>query len=187
MGEGSSRCSNSSRAKLPTRRQFIKVGIAGAAVLAATRWFEGSQTATATGFRVLDAGTAAVMSAFVPVVLAGSIPEESQARARAIREVVEAFDRAVAGLSPAVQQEIDQLFSVLRFAPVRIVLTGLWEPVESSSPEEIAAFLTRWRHSRFGIQRAGYQALTQLVQASWYDNPASWAAIGYPGPPALSA
>ena len=47
------------------------------------------------------------------------------------------------------------------------------------------AFLTRWRHSRFEIQRAGYQALSQLIQASWYDNPASWATIGYPGPPKL--
>lgn len=187
MGEGSRHCSSSCCAKLPTRRQFIKVGIAGAAVLAATRWLEGSQAATAAGFRVLDERTAAMMSAFIPIVLTGSLPEESQARARAIREVVEAFDRAVSGLSHAVQQEVDDLFGVLRFAPARIALTGLWDPVESSSAEEIAAFLTRWRHSRFGIQRAGYHALTQLIQASWYGNSASWATIGYPGPPALAA
>ncbi|MGZ5101688.1 MAG: hypothetical protein ACXWGX_13915 [Usitatibacter sp.] len=172
---------------MPTRRQFIKVGLAGAAILAATRCLEGSQAATATGFQVLDARTAAVMAAMIPVVLSGSLPGESQARARAIREVVEAFDRAVAGLSPAVQNEVDQLFGVLRFAPVRIALTGLWDPVELSSAEEIAAFLTRWRHSRFGIQRAGYQALTQLIQASWFGSTASWAAIGYPGPPSLAA
>jgi hypothetical protein len=172
---------------LPTRRQFLQVGIAGAAVLVATRWLEGPQAAAAPGFRVLDTATAAMLSAFIPVVLADSLPEEAPARARAIREVVEGFDRSVSGLSPSVQQEVDQLFSLLRFAPVRIALTGLWSPVESSTPEEIAAFLTRWRHSRFGIQRAGYQALTQLIQASWYDNPTSWAAIGYPGPPSLAA
>jgi len=90
------------------------------------------------------------------------------------------------GLTPAVQKEVEQLFSVLRFAPSRLAFTGLWQPIEEAPPEEIAAFFTRWRHSRFEIQRAGYQALTQLVQASWYDNPTSWAAIGYPGPPKLS-
>ena len=170
---------------MPTRRQFIQVGLAGAAVFATVRWLEGSQAAAAANFRFLDAPGVVMVGAFVPVVLAGSLPEETAARARAIREVVEAFDRAVAGLSPAVQKEVDQLFGVLRFAPARLAFTGLWAPVEESPPEEVAAFLARWRHSRFEIQRAGYQALTQLIQASWYDNPASWAAIGYPGPPKL--
>jgi hypothetical protein len=82
-----------------------------------------------------------------------------------------------------VQKEVDELFSVLRFAPARLMFTGLWSSLEDSTPEEIAAFLTRWRHSRFDIQRAGYQAMTQLLQAAWYGNSASWAAIGYPGAP----
>jgi hypothetical protein len=172
---------------LPTRRQFIKVGVAGAAVLAAARWLDAPQAAPAKGYRALDARSAAIAAAFIPVVLDGSLPDEPQARARAIGEVVAAFDRAVAGLSPSVQEEMQQLFSVMRFPPTRIALTGLWVAVEDSPREEIAAFLRRWRFSRFDIQRAGYQALTQLLQAAWYDNPSSWLAIGYPGPPSLAA
>lgn len=172
---------------MPTRRQLIKAGIAGAALLAGARWLDSPRAAPAKGYAALDARSAAMAAAFIPVVLEGSLPEEPQARARAIGEVVEAFDRAVAGLSPAVQREVEQLFSVLRFAPTRIALTGLWSPVEESTREEIAAFFTRWRFSRFEIQRSGYQALTQLLQAAWYDNPTSWAAIGYPGPPSLAA
>jgi hypothetical protein len=80
---------------------------------------------------------------------------------------------------------VDQLFSVLRIAPMRIPFTGLWAPIEESTPEEIAGFLRRWRTSRFEIQRAGYQALTQLTQAAWYGNSDSWTRIGYPGPPPL--
>ena len=137
------------------------------------------------GHRILDARSAAMVAAIVPVVLAGSLPEAGEARAKAIADTVDAFDRAVAGLSAAVQKEVEELFSVLRFAPTRLAFTGLWEPVEEAGAAEVAAFLRRWRSSRFEIQRAGYQALTQLIQASWYDNPASWAAIGYPGPPAL--
>ena len=171
---------------MPTRRQFIKVGLASAALLATVRWLDRPHAAPATPYRFLDDSSAAIAAAFVPVVLEGAMPADPQARARAIGEVVEAFDRAVAGLSPAVQKEVEQLFGVLRFPPARLAFTGLWASVEESTPQEIAAFLTRWRRSRFEIQRAGYQALTQLLQASWYDNPASWAAIGYPGPPKLA-
>ena len=83
------------------------------------------------------------------------------------------------------QEELAQLFSFLAFAPSRLAFAGLWVPIDESKPEEIKAFLTRWRHSRFDLQRVSYQALTQLIQASWYDNPQAWAAIGYPGPPSI--
>lgn len=171
---------------MPSRRQFIKVGLAGAAVLATVRWLESPQAAPATDLRFLDISGVAMVAAVVPVVLAGSLPEDTQARARAVREVVEAFDRAVGGLSAGVQREVDQLFSVLRFPPARFAFTGLWAPVEESSSDEVAAFLSRWRRSRFDIQRAGYQALTQLIQAAWYGNASSWSALGYPGAPALN-
>jgi hypothetical protein len=172
---------------LPTRRQFIKVGLAGTAVLAAVRWLEDARADPAPNHRFLDTTGVVMIATIVPVVLEGELPEDVPARARAIREVVEGFDRAVTGLSLAVQAEVDQLLGVLRFAPARLAFTGLWAPVEESTDDEIKAFLTRWRHSRFDIQRAGYQALTQLIQAAWYDNPDSWATIGYPGPPRLTA
>ncbi len=170
---------------MPSRRTFIKVGIAGGMVFAAARFLDRPGAVAADPYQFLDARTAAVTAALVPVVLAGVLPTEAAARARAIEETTTAFDRAVAGLSPAVRKEVDELFSILRFAPARLMFTGLWHPVEESPPEEIAAFLKRWRHSRFEIQRAGYQAITQLLQAAWYGNPASWALIGYPGAPVL--
>ena len=169
-----------------TRRRFLQVGAAGVAVLVVARVLD-RPDAPAAPLRVLDAGSAAIVTALVPVVLAGAIPAQGAARETAIREVVEAFDRAIAGLSPAVRGEIDDLLGVLRFAPTRAALTGLWQPLERATPEAIAAFLARWRESRFDLLRAGYQALTQLIQASWYDNPGAWGAIGYPGPPTLQA
>ena len=156
------------------RRQFLQVGVAGAIVLATVPVMSRPR-----------ATSAALVGALAPVVLAGALPAEPKAREAAVREVVEAFHRAVAGMSPAVQEEIGELVGLLTFAPTRILFTGLSSPVEKSPPEEIAKFLTRWRRSDFDLLRAGYQALTQLIQASWYDNPASWAAIGYPGPPRL--
>jgi len=170
---------------LVTRRQFIKVGLAGAMLFAAARMLERPSAAASPRYRSLDEQSAATVEAFVPVILAGSLPEEPEARARAVREVVEAFDRAVSGLALTTQEEIIQLFSFLHFGPTRVAFAGLWAPVVDSSRDELGAFLLRWRVSRFDLQRASYQALTQLIQAAWYGNSSSWAAIGYPGPPQL--
>jgi hypothetical protein len=153
----------------PGRRRFLQVGLAGTAVLATAGWF-----ATSRG---------GVVEALVPVVLDGSLPAPGPERERAVRDVTEAFHRAVAGLTPAVQGEVAQLLALLRFAPTRLAFTGIAAPLDAAAPADIAAFLARWRASRFDLLRASYQALTQLIQAAWYDNPASWAAIGYPGPP----
>jgi hypothetical protein len=171
---------------LLTRRRFIKVGIAGAALFAAARYLDRPLAAPANGYRVLDENSAAIVRALIPVVLAGSIPREEIARVRAVSETLAAFDRAVSGLAPAVQDELTQLFSFLNFTPSRVAFAGLLTPIDEAPPGDIKAFLTRWRHGRFDLQRQSYEALTQLIQASWYDNPASWKAIGYPGPPVLA-
>ncbi len=171
---------------MPTRRQFIKVGLAGAALFAAARYLDQPSAARTGDYRVLDEDAAKIMRALIPVVLAGSLSADETERARTVVDVLAAFDRAVSGLAPAVQEELGQLFSFLHFAPSRLAFAGLWAPVDETPREELKAFLTRWRHSRFDLQRQSYEALTQLVQASWYDNPASWKAIGYPGPPAVT-
>ena len=171
---------------MPSRRTFITVGLAGGALLAAVRFLDRPVPVAADpAYQFLDARTAAVAAALVPAVLEGALPADAAARARAIEETTAAFDRAVAGLSPSVRKEVDELFAILRYAPARLMFTGLWDPVEESSAAEVGAFLRRWRHSRLEIQRAGYQAVTQLIQAAWYGNSASWAFIGYPGAPML--
>ena len=172
---------------MPTRRQFLVVGLAGAGVLAAARLLDRGGGAVRSPLQVLDARDARIVHALVPVVLAGALPPTLDARTDAVREVVAAFDRAVSGLAPAVQEEIADLFSLLGFAPTRLLFTGITSAWEEASEAEVRAFLERWRTSRFDLLRAGYQAIAQLLVASWYGNPASWSRIGYPGPPALGA
>jgi hypothetical protein len=166
---------------LLSRRRFLQVGLAGTALLVAARWLD--RPAPAAPLHVLDPDRTRVIEALVPAVLANALPSDPEQRRLAIAEVVAAFDRAVSGLFPAVQGEIADLLGLLHFAPTRLALAGLSSPWQEASVEDVNTFLSRWRTSRFDLMRAGYQALTQLIQAAWYGNPRSWGAIGYPGPP----
>lgn len=169
---------------MATRRQFLQVGLASGAVLAGAGWLALRRGSTpAAGMRALDANALAIVSALVPAILDGVLPEEPGAHREARRETVEAFDRAISGLAPAVREEIGELFALLSFAPARILVAGIVSSWEEANVAEVSAFLARWRSSRFDLPRSGYQALSQLVNAAWYGNPAAWARIGYPGPP----
>jgi hypothetical protein len=169
-----------------TRRQFLQAGLAGGALLAGAGWWALRRGhIPATGLQWLDESAAAIVAALIPAVLEGALPADAAARPKAVREVLEAFDRAIAGLSPEVQAEIAQLFAMLSIPPLRIALAGVTPPWTQATPAQASAFLARWRESRFALLRAACQALCQLILAAWYGNPASWAAIGYPGPPSL--
>jgi hypothetical protein len=171
-----------------SRRQFLKVGAAGAAVLVLAHTLDRKamgQPASrgSLDLRVLNATTADLITALAPVLLAGALPDDSVARIVALNEVVEAMDRAVAGLSPAIQEEVQQLFSLLTFAPTRALLAGVWRPWPEASASEVTEFLEDWRNSRFALLQTGYLAIKQLMQACWYGNPLAWGKISYPGPP----
>jgi len=113
-------------------------------------------------------------------MLDGALPNRNAALDEAVRGV----EIAIAGLPPAVQGEVRQLFGLLEFPLTRRVVAGVG-PWERASDVEIASFLQRWRTSNATLLRSGYAALHQLIMAGWYGNNDAWPAIGYPGPPEL--
>lgn len=174
------------------RRQLLQTGLGGAAVLAVAGAGYGFVTrdppaASDDGYRFtfLDGTQRTIVAAIAPVMLAWALPENAAARSAALRDAVRGFDTAVSALPPLVQDEVRQLFSLLAFPASRWVVAGVWSSWTVAKPDDIDAFLTRWRYSRFPLLRSGYQALHQLVFGAWYANPISWARIGYPGPPAV--
>jgi hypothetical protein len=172
-----------------SRRTLLKAGAAGAGALILARWlYESTATPDVPDARfvALDGDARAIISAIAPVMLQGAMPlGESAVAARA--EILAGVDKAVSGLPPHLRRELDQLFSLLSFAPTRCLVAGVWASWPHATQASIAEFLGRWRDSRFELLRSAYGALHQLVLASWYGNPRSWPAIGYAGPPALSA
>ncbi|MDH5245686.1 MAG: hypothetical protein OEW98_04490 [Betaproteobacteria bacterium] len=173
---------------MTTRRTFLVVGLAGGATLAATCWLRRTRERDsvpdmAAPLGALDADTPAIVAAIAAVMLDGALPADRHA---AVTETVAGVARAVSGLAPIAQQELGELFSLLAFPPTRVALAGLMTPWADASDEAVAAFLERWRTSRWMLLRSAYDALHQLIFAAWYGNPRAWASIAYPGPPALA-
>jgi len=168
-----------------TRRQFLRYGVRGAALLAAAGALRGQPAyRAATGdepVRSLSASDRHVLAAVAPVILAGTA-----AASQPVEAIVGSIDRAVAGLPPHLQSEVGQLLALLASWPGRRWIAGVGSPWVEASREEIAAFLERWRFSRWALLQQGYHALHELVLAAWYARPDSWAAIAYPGPPEVS-
>ena len=169
------------------RRTFLKTGVAGAALLAlASRIPSGAARAEeSVAARGLAAKDRAVLRAIVPVMLAGALPVDPEANRKAVASVVDGVSQAIAGMPPATRAELADLFMLLDFAPTRRLVARVSAPWPDASAQEIAAFLQTWRSSQFALLQSGYQALHDLIIASWYALPESWAAIRYPGAPEL--
>ena len=171
-----------------SRRTFLKVGVGGALVLVVARSLDRGVFAQDNGPGSLDLKKLAnkdaeCLAAIVPAILKGAMPDDPVARQVAINEVVEAFDRTVAGLSPAMQKEVDELLSLLTLSVSRRFVAGVSKPWREASEADVSEFLDRWRQSRFALLQQAYQALARLMLACWYGNPLSWGKIGYGGPP----
>jgi hypothetical protein len=171
------------------RRELIETGIGGMALLALASCARPSTPAAAFhddgyNYAILTPGDRTMIAALSTAILAGALPAGAAA-AGALVQVVRGVDVAISGLTPSVQQEVSQLFALLEFPVTRAFAAGIWSGWDGVSAGDADAFLTRWRYSGVALFRSGYQALHQLVMASWYGNGASWPRIGYPGPPAV--
>jgi hypothetical protein len=165
-----------------TRRTFLKAGALAALALAAGGGIYRATHPPRVSAFALDGEARAALHAIIPAVLAGALPPSGPARAAAIDATTAHVHQAIVGLPLAMQKEVQDLFGLLALAPARRLLTGVTGGWANASGEQVAAFLQDWRVHRLGLLRSAYGALHDLVLGSWYADPSSWAAIGYPGP-----
>ena len=164
------------------RRSFLKTGVLGALVLAAGGGIYRAVHAPAAQRFVLDGEARAALHAIVPAMLAGALPADPAARSAAVAGTVEGVHLAISNLPLALQKEVQDLFGLLALAPARRLLTGVSGGWAHAREAEVAAFLQDWRLHRLALLRTAYGALHDLSLGAWYAQPASWSAIGYPGP-----
>ncbi|OHX10838.1 hypothetical protein BI347_20245 [Chromobacterium sphagni] len=169
---------------MPSRRQLLKAGALGSAALLLAGYWASPQVepdgagAAGPSLSCLRPQDALILAALAPVLLGlPGLP---------VAQVVAGVDKAVAGLQPAVRGEVRQLFDLLGNRWARRWLAGIRSPWPSAAPAELERFLQDWRNSRFLLQRSAYQGLHLLLNAAWYGNPASWAAVGYRLPPGVA-
>ncbi|MCP9759912.1 hypothetical protein EGI20_11405 [Aquitalea sp. S1-19] len=163
-----------------SRRQLLKTGLAGSALLLAAGFWarpesdaSGASDTQGLDTRFLNASDTNLLAAIAPVMLGLSL-DANQSKA-----LLFGVDAAITGLPLMLQAEVRQLLDLLGNRWGRRYLAGVKAPWASASVAELHAFLDSWRQSRFNLLRSGYQALHGLVNAAWYANPASFAALSY--------
>ena len=164
------------------RRSFLKAGLLGTLVLAAGGGIYRAMGTPGPQRFVLDGAARAALAAIVPAMLAGALPHDGAERAAAIDGTIAGVHTAISNLPLSAQQEVQDLFGLLALAPARRLLTGVAGGWTHADPRQVAAFLQDWRLHRLALLRTAYGALHDLALGAWYAQPASWQAIGYPGP-----
>jgi hypothetical protein len=169
-----------------SRRRFVFVGLAGAAVLAGARWLAPDAPVGGPAAAGLTTDAADIVRALAPALLDGALPDDAAERDAAVTRTVAAVGAAIEGLPPASREELATLFALLASMPVRVFVAGLDGAWRDATVAEANGFLVRLQKSRWSVKRSAYDALHQLTFAAWYADPKTWPAIGYPGPPALA-
>lgn len=169
-----------------SRRTLIKAGLAGQLLL-------GVGSLRAQVVRQLETLPASEETFLTPAdrhLYAKLIPEflgdawSLEQDGAALSAMINAIEEIILGLTPSVQVEVRELLDLLAIKPVRYLLTGIYH-IENANSEQVQAWLVGWQSSRFTLLRTAFKGLHQPIMGAWYGQPASWADIGYPGPPPL--
>jgi hypothetical protein len=129
-------------------------------------------------FQFLDDASAAFFTALFPVVLAKKSLDKTLSNSLLL-----ALDDLIYHFNAFNQKQMQQLFDVMAFAPLRLVAGAPWVSWQDASAEEIQHFLENWRDSRFELKRMGYLSICKVINLCWYARKDVFADMGYPGPP----
>ncbi len=89
------------------------------------------------------------------------------------------IDGYLGHLDEALVNDVRGLLQVLEHSPLLLYEVS---PFTALSPEAQDRVLLDWQGSRFAVRRQGLQALKSLCCLAYYQDPRSFAAIGYSGP-----
>ena len=169
-----------------SRRRFIFVGVAGAIAASAVVLLPQLRASAAapSGTQLANEHDA-MLRAVMAALLGTALPVDVKAREAEFARVNKAIGALVDNLPPTTRKEIGDLFGLLALKPARALLgySGDWL---GADPLVVGKFLEGLRDSSIGLKQQAYFALHDLVLGSFYSEPATWIATGYPGPPKLA-
>ena len=170
-----------------SRRTLLRVGLFGSAALAGAGLIGSlsgcSPERSAQGFVLLRDSDLPMLRRVAAVMLEGATAAANLPGA--VQSTLTSLDQGLARLSPAVAQQVRQLFDLLSLPLTRGPLTGVWSGWEQAQDATVVAFLRRWENSSIDLFKQGHASLQQMILMAWYGRPESWARCGYPGPPTV--
>lgn len=134
------------------------------------------------GMAFLRTADVALFRALLPAIAIDLETMDSTARSKRIDAALKNIDRTLAAMGQHARDELRKLLDLLASTPLRWALAGVRTSWDQATPEQVRAFLTRWRASRFATLNAGSVVLGKLASVSYFVEPDTWAASGYPGP-----
>ena len=169
-----------------SRRKFIFVGVVGAlAAGAAVVLPRLGKSGVAPKGGALVAAHADMLRVVAIAVLGPALSADAASRDIELTRVIAAARALIDNLPPSTRSEVGDLFGLLALKPARMLLgfTGDWD---ASNAPAVAQSLLALRDSSIGLKQQVYFALHDMVLGSFYAEPKSWLATGYPGPPKLA-
>jgi len=166
------------------RRTFLKLGIASAVVLAVAG---GAVALMQPGLKdgKLTERSRLIFSRAGQAILAGTLPADAGPQQIAINSLLDRIDVFIGGTPDHVQAELSQLLGLLATAAGRRGVMGLSPGWDTVSVAEMTEALQAMRVSSMSLRVQVYQALHDIVSASYFSGQESWAVLGYPGPKTL--
>jgi len=162
------------------RRSFLKVGLAGTALVVVGG-------AAALGLRAGDRSVKPLRPLFV--LSEGAFPVAVAVAARALREttanpveIAHRIDSALRFAPRQSQKDLDAVFGLLENGLMGLLLRGSSTPFTLLDAAGQDRALGAWRDSSVAALRGAYHALRKLCLAAHYAAADSFAQVGYPGP-----
>lgn len=168
------------------RRTLLKVGIATGTLLALAGGTLALLQPARTGGRLAPAAQA-MLGALASAVLGELLSAEPAQRASALQGLVQRLEATITGMPPAMQAEVDELLTIAASTPGRYALLGVASAWDTASIDELTQALQSLRTSGLALRQQAFHALRDIINAAWFAEPATWAAIGYGGPRAMPA
>jgi hypothetical protein len=163
------------------RRTLLTVGLLAGTLLAVAGGARGLLRPAWQNGRLSETGRA-ILAAVVPAILDGLVPAAPEERLRVVSAQLLRLEATINGLPIPLQDEVNEMLTVLGSAAGRLALTGLRSPWADASDAEVAAALQGLQVSTLALRQQIFHALRDLTNAAHFADPVSWPAIGYPGP-----
>lgn len=165
------------------RRQFLKMGAGGAALLGGLATLSqlsgcsSRKAGAAVGYRHLRDQDLELLIPLALTGMGGAITEDEQTL------MMQRLDAVLDSGTPGGRDFIFLLYDALQLAPFRWFVCGAGKHPRDMTDPQLAAALHHWGTHSNNFARIALRGLLQPIQISWYSYSDAAQRIGYPGPP----